>query len=158
MKKDLYMLTIENIKKLFSYSNGDLYWATAPCRRIVIGTIAGCKTPSGRRIIHLDKTIYYNDELIYILHTGIQPNRIIHIDGDLSNSKIENLKDVSDVDYYLNHIPANNKSGFRGVYQHKNGKWIAQSGHKHNVVHLGCFDTPEQAFEAYKKKIIELYS
>lgn len=46
-----------------------------------------------------------------------------------------------------------NKSGFRGVcWNKKTKKWQAQFKHKH----LGYFDTPEEASNAYQSKLAEL--
>lgn len=44
-------------------------------------------------------------------------------------------------------IRADNTSGFPGVRQLPHGKWRARFSTKH----LGCFDTPEEAHEAYLK-------
>lgn len=42
----------------------------------------------------------------------------------------------------------NNPSGYRGVTPRGNGKWRARVGHHGQVVHIGDFDSPEEANEA----------
>jgi hypothetical protein len=46
-------------------------------------------------------------------------------------------------------IAKNNKSGYRGVSLYKpNGRWIARLMVERKAIHLGYFDTPEEANEA----------
>lgn len=52
----------------------------------------------------------------------------------------------------------NNTSGFRGVHWVKQiGKWQAEIIVNKQRYHLGTFDTPEEGYEAYKAKRIELF-
>lgn len=45
---------------------------------------------------------------------------------------------------------ANNTSGFRGVSFHKRtGKWQAYISVNRKQFHIGLYDTPEEAHEAY---------
>lgn len=51
-----------------------------------------------------------------------------------------------------------NRSGIRGVYQHKNGRWIASVGHYGVKVHAGSFATIEEAAAAVIAKRNELFT
>lgn len=52
----------------------------------------------------------------------------------------------------------NNTSGYKGVIWHKrNKKWYARIGYKGKSISLGLHDTPEQAYEAYKRAALELF-
>lgn len=60
------------------------------------------------------------------------------------------------------HLSEKTKSGVNGVYQRENGKWIARLGFKGKIIHLGTFETQEEAIEArlmgeekYYKPMIE---
>ena len=54
--------------------------------------------------------------------------------------------------------PANNTSGFRGVYWHpKAGKWMGMVGHKGKSTYVGLFPSKEECAEAVRKKRIELH-
>lgn len=62
-------------------------------------------------------------------------------------------------------ISEKTKSGIKGVYQRKNGKWIARIGFKGKIIHLGTFEDMEDAIEArrqgeetYYKPIIEQFN
>lgn len=48
-------------------------------------------------------------------------------------------------------------SGYMGVYIRKSGRWIAHLGHKGKVIHVGTFDTAEEASAARAAKRAELY-
>jgi len=57
-----------------------------------------------------------------------------------------------------------NTSGFRGVHQHEDGKWIARIGFQNKRMYLGIFKTFEEAVKArleaedvYYKPILEKY-
>jgi hypothetical protein len=60
-----------------------------------------------------------------------------------------------------NHGYRTNTSGFTGVYLDKNVKtkhrWRAVIGYKGKHISCGYYDTPDEAFEAFKKKSKELY-
>jgi hypothetical protein len=50
-------------------------------------------------------------------------------------------------------LNSNNSSGFKGVnYNIRINKWIARIQIDGKRFHLGCFDTPEEAYEVYDKK------
>jgi hypothetical protein len=42
-------------------------------------------------------------------------------------------------------------SGFKGVYQTKSRKWVAKIKHGDKLLHLGTFDTPEEAAKIYNE-------
>jgi len=50
-----------------------------------------------------------------------------------------------------------NKSGYPGVFQKKNGKWRAKIGFKGVIYHIGTFDTFEAAVAARKDAEKELW-
>ncbi len=48
-----------------------------------------------------------------------------------------------------------NTSGFTGVQRSRDGKkWIAKIVQAGEDIHLGTFDTPEQASDSYQKRLI----
>ena len=49
------------------------------------------------------------------------------------------------------------KSGYKNVRITKEGRYRAYISINKKQIHLGNFDTGEQAFEAYKKKALEVY-
>jgi hypothetical protein len=75
--------------------------------------------------------------------------------------------EISDVDFeiarekIISHNPGmrrDNKSGYRGVYSDsKRNKWAADIRTNGRTIHLGRFDSKEEAARAYNKKALELF-
>lgn len=73
-----------------------------------------------------------------------------HINRDPFDCRRENLRDGSGGINAHNTPRARTKSPYRGVWrQHKIGRWGAGLQHLGVQYHLGTFDTPEQARDAY---------
>jgi len=57
-----------------------------------------------------------------------------------------------------NNVPANNTSGYRGVYYNtRRQKWVAQIYFKGRQIVLGAFDDPEKASDAYQRAKADLH-
>ncbi len=55
-------------------------------------------------------------------------------------------------------IYRNNSSGFKGVsHNKKNGLWLAQIGHRGEIVRIGQFADAKSAAAAYDKEAIALF-
>lgn len=109
--------------------------------------------PSGHRNVMVDGKTYSEHRLIWFFVMGEWPKGDIdHINGDPADNRIGNLRDVSTQTNMQNERKArkNNKSGYLGVHwKEKVQKWgacISVSRKKH---HLGYFDSPEAAHQAY---------
>lgn len=89
--------------------------------------------------------------LAWFLHYGeIPKNQIDHIDGDRTNNKIENLRDVC---HQQNQWNRKNAKGYN--WNKKLQKHQAQIRINRKPIHLGVFDKEEDAQNAYleaKKK------
>lgn len=90
--------------------------------------------------------------VVWAMANGSWPEHTIdHIDGDRSNNRPSNLRDVIHADNIQNQnkpLP-NSKSKIRGVHQVPSGKWVAQLRAYNKRFHLGTFDTIEEAEIAY---------
>jgi len=85
--------------------------------------------------------------------------QIDHIDGNRLNNCKENLR-LSNVQTNQRNRgkQKNNKSGFKGVYWHKEtNKFRAQIVINKTPIHLGLFSTAQQASEAYETKAREVF-
>ena len=84
------------------------------------------------------------------MHGEWPRHEIDHINGDPSDNRICNLRDVTHKVNGLNQkIPAHNKSGIIGVSWHNSTKkWAATITVSKKQLHLGVFDTIEQARDA----------
>lgn len=90
--------------------------------------------------------------IVWLFHFGAINGEIDHIDGDPSNSKVENLRDVTRQSNMQNKRTYNrNTSGFRGVYWAKQmQKWRAAISSSGKERHLGFFAEFDDAVAARK--------
>lgn len=74
-----------------------------------------------------------------------------HIDGNPANNRKSNLRVCTQADNLGNQSkPKNNTSGYKGVsFEKNNKKWRVYISRHRKRVHLGYFDTPEEAYLAY---------
>lgn len=77
--------------------------------------------------------------------------QIDHLNNDRSDDRIENLRLTTPEDNHRCSLRyRNNTSGYPGVSWHKpSRKWACKIGHKGRRKHLGLFDDPVTAYEAY---------
>lgn len=113
MKKQLPK---EYLHELFEYRDGILFWKVAKAKRTKIGDKAGAHKEKGYFHVGIDGTNYLIHRLIFCMHYGFMPDFVDHIDGNPSNNKIENLREVTKSQNNCNSkVQKNNKSGTRGV-------------------------------------------
>jgi len=90
-------------------------------------------------------------QVAWIHMKGTLPNNLIdHIDGDTTNNKWSNLREVTEVENSRNQkINRKNKSGHMGVRITTAGNYTAYiTGHNLKRIHLGTFSTYEKAVNA----------
>lgn len=82
-----------------------------------------------------------------------------HINGDGLDNRRCNLRISSIQENSRNQkINKRNKSGYKGVFWDKTyKKWKAQIRTKDKSKHLGYFDNPKEAYEAYKRAAIKYH-
>ena len=92
---------------------------------------------------------HYSHRVIWAMVWGSWPlHQIDHIDGNKSNNRIENLRDVTpSVNRHNSKKNINNTSGFTGVIKDKK-KWRATITIYRKKTHLGCFNNIEDAATA----------
>ena len=90
---------------------------------------------------------------------GIEAAHTDHIDGDGLNNVRENLRGCTAAENQRNRgKQRNNTSGEKGVSWHKRDrKWHARIMLNGKSKHLGCFNNPQAAKEAYAKAARELH-
>jgi len=147
------MITANRVRELFDYNptTGLLTWKEKR-NGMRSSRVAGTKMQQGYVRLRVDGIDYLAHRLIWLYVNGHFPSDFIdHINGDVSDNRIANLREATDAQNKRNRAKlANNKSGYKGVYFHKrSGKWrakIASGGFQQTI---GSFPTPQEAHAAY---------
>jgi excinuclease UvrABC ATPase subunit len=137
-------LPLQRISELFRYDEetGSLYWKINRGRRGKINTVAGNLNPSGYVHVRIDGILYKAHRVIYALaYLKSHILEIDHIDGDRSNNRLGNLREVS------RSVNTQNTKA-RGTWKWQ-GRWKAQIMANYKKISLGSFDTEEEAHQAY---------
>lgn len=117
------------------------------------GPRAGCARKDGYRSISVLGRLYQEHRLIWLMAKGCWPaGDIDHINGNRSDNKIENLRDIPHLGNTQNRRSAqvsNRSTGLLGVTQRRPGKWSARIKVHGKNLHLGDFNSPIAAHEAY---------
>jgi hypothetical protein len=147
-------LTQERLKEVVNYDakTGVFTWNKRLSNRIIIGSEAG-NSANGYIQISIDNKSYQAHRLAWLWTYGEMPKLFIdHIDGNRSNNRIENLRQVSSIGNQQNTHSAqkNSKVGLLGVSHHgKTGKFRSRIMANRKVNELGFFNTKEEAHQAY---------
>tara|TARA_R110000868_G_C10516848_1_gene732701 strand:- start:67 stop:558 length:492 start_codon:yes stop_codon:yes gene_type:complete len=150
------MINQNILKQNLSYNpeTGEFMWLVnrGPARKFAH---AGSKHKSGYLHIYLFGKHYLCHRLAWLYVYGDWPLQYLdHINGNKKDNTIKNLRDVDSALNQQNqkNPPITNKSGFVGAHWDKRkNKWISQISVYGKKIHLGNFDSKENAATAYKK-------
>ena len=145
--------TFDEVAQVLRYDceTGNLYRPERSGAKVLGGDIAGTKTSYGYIRVRIKNRDYMAHRLAWLLQYGTWPKgQIDHINGNRSDNRISNLRDVDRVINIQNQVKAQagSKSGLLGVSPH-NGRWLAQISIGGRKKYIGMFDTPELAHAAY---------
>jgi hypothetical protein len=109
----------------------------------------------------LDGRRYGEHQLVWLAETGDFPShRIDHINGVRDDNRRINLRPATAKQNNENTpVRKDNTSGYRGVsWRVRSRKWVAQIQHNKRKIHLGYFDTLEEARRAYTQTATQLFT
>jgi hypothetical protein len=143
--------TKEYLDRILDYNphTGQLTWRVLwPNRR------AGTINTDGYIKVVIERLDFKAHRLCWIMYYGSAPQRGAHIDHMNRNKKdnrISNLRVCGAKENQQNaNTPKNNTSGYKGVAKvRKSPKFRAYICVNRKQIHLGMFDTPEEAHSAY---------
>ena len=162
MNEELYEYMATQVD--YDPNTGLFYWNSPRANnKIQAGDTAGSLHPTGYvklsftyeckvRSIHAHRLAYY-------MTYGNLPRVIDHINGNGSDNRIENLREVTQSENRMNaRVRSDNASKVTGVYYRKDcDKWRAEITKDGNRSHLGFFKTKEEAVRARKDAEKELF-
>lgn len=147
-------LSYERARERLSYDadSGELFWLPRPGKGgLRTRKRAGSIKKDGYRWVTVDRAEYAAHRVCWLLHIGRWPDLYIdHINGEKSDNRIANLREVTASENLqnLHRANANNKAGYLGVCRHE-GKFAATIKLHGKQRWLGRFDTALEAHKAY---------
>lgn len=156
-------LSVEELRKLLSYDpeTGVLTWKPRPVEMFRPGKQSAAhnaatwnaryagkpaftyKDSGGYLVGNIFNQLYRANRVAYAIFHGRWPSdQADHINGDTSDNRVGNLRDVTNAENGKNQrTPKNNTSGRVGVSWHKRDqKWLANIRVDGRRVYLGLFD------------------
>ena len=147
-------LTGETLQGLLAYDpeTGEFRWRVSR-GGVEAGAVAGCVDREGYVVIRINGMQFKAHRLTWLYTHGVWPDhQIDHLNGNRSDNRFANLRDVSGSMNSQNQVRAqkNSTSGFLGVSLHKASKrWKAQIMANGQSQHIGYFKSAEEAHAAY---------
>ena len=143
-------LTQERLKEVLHYSpeTGVFTRRVSTSSRAQAGDVPGCINGCGYWQAMIDSNLYLSHRLAWLYIYGCFPeNEIDHINGDRSDNRIENIRDVTRAENNKNlTISTTNSSGVIGVCWDKaTQKWHSQIQYNGKRVNLGLYEDLELA-------------
>lgn len=146
------MITQERLKEVLDYDpyTGVFTWRKARAG-IAVGSVAGFVKRNGYIYIGIDKKYHRAHRLAWLyVHGNFPEADIDHINRVRNDNRITNLRAATRSENLQNRPKqSNNTSGVPGVCWHKRRqKWCAYIKHLGREVHIGYYNTLEEAATA----------
>lgn len=147
------LISLERLKEVLLYDpdTGVFTWKVSTALRVKAGDTAGCMKSGGYVQFNVDRRQYRAHRLAWFYMTGEWPQQDMdHINGIRHDNRFANLRpSTRSQNQHNQRAPrSNNKSGFLGVYR-SNNRFRALINVEGKKIHLGYFDDPESAHDAY---------
>lgn len=146
---------MENIKDFLSYDpdTGVFVWIKSKSSKAKAGSIAGSMDRDKYILISFNSKRYPAHRLAwYFVYNTWPTNMIDHINGNPSDNRISNLRDVSCAENLQNmrKPTKRNKTGYLGVSLFKRiNKFQARICVNYKEIHLGYYDSADEAYKVY---------
>ena len=155
------MLTQQKLKELlYYYPETGVFTRLQDRRAVKKGSVAGSYNTKGYLKIRIDSKAYLAHRLALLYMTGeFPPDQVDHINRIKDDNRFANLRLVSNLENCHNQsIHKHNTSGITGVCWHKRKKkWTAYIWVNNKRIHLGYYDTIEEAKEERDNAKVRLH-
>ena len=113
----------------------------------------GCVNNNGYKVGVIFGKIYLTHRVIWLWYTGEWPKQQIdHRNGETTNNRISNLRDVSaSINHRNSKRYSSNKSGACGVHKRKDGYWSMSYYDNSGKYRSSSFKSKRKAIEERKK-------
>ena len=147
------MLTQARLKEVFDYDPvKGTFTRRLKQTGVKQGRVSGSRSNEGYLVTSVDSKLYRCHRLAWLYVTGAWPQGTIdHINGDRSDNRFHNLRDVTHQRNIENQRKAqrsNKSTGVLGTWKNGNS-FAARIAHNNSKIHLGTFKTLEEARAAY---------
>lgn len=155
------LITVEQLKELLHYNpdTGIFTWIVGRGGKARIGSVAGTVEYGYIKILVFGRK-YRAHRLAWLYMTGAWPKvQIDHKDLNKSNNRWSNLREADQKENGRNtRKKRNNKSGFKGVYWHKQKqKWRAAITVNYKKIFLGNYEKISAAKAAYEAAALKYH-
>lgn len=148
-------LSAARLRELLNYepATGVFTWKVSKGTRARPGDITGTLHPTTfYLVIGIDGKLFQAHRLAWLYVHGKWPDADIdHRNGDRTDNRIANLRDVSRRINTENRRKSQGKSALMGVHWNPRIGWFSRIKSKGKVFYLGCHPTEQAAHEAYVK-------
>lgn len=136
------------VRDLFDYADGHLYWRHDRGQRATRGSEAGSRRPDGSYVVAFARQMYRRSRLVLAWHHGTWPQGLVkHRNDNNADDRIENLQDVS---VHALRLAIKNSGHLPGA-RLSNGRWTASISVDGSAVYLGTFPTELEAHQAFQR-------
>lgn len=150
----------ELLHQLLAYDprEGLLHWKVSR-GKVKAGDIAGGVNSNGYLLIKIEGTNYRAHRIAFFMFYGEEPPVVDHIDGNILNNRIANLRAATIKQNQHNRKSRKGSSSkYVGVRWKKQClKWNAEISVNNRKKHIGYFESEIQAARAYDREAISLY-
>lgn len=153
------MITVQRLREVLGYDpeTGLFRWKLKISKKVVVGEIAGTEIPGRHRYISIDSKRYKAHRLAWLYMTGEWPPRDLdHENTHKGDNRWENLRKASRSQNMANAGHRNNATRLKGAYPCRK-RFAAKITKDWKQIHIGVFDTAEEAHAAYIAKAEELF-
>ena len=148
------MITQSQLKELIHYCpDTGVFTRISSPYKAKLGVIKTCSNGNGYFQITLLGKAYLAHRLAWLyMHGKFPEEQLDHINGNKIYNRLLNLREATHAENMQNvGAQRNNKSGFKGVsYYKRYSKWRARIRADGKLTHLGHYNTPELASQAYE--------
>jgi hypothetical protein len=152
---------VEYIRGLLDYDpeTGEIRWKDKTQGRRP-GSMAGTVARNGYIAIAIAGRKFLAHRLAWYMATGEDPAamQIDHINGDKADNRFSNLRLATHAENIRNSPGWRKRDGYKGAHLvQSTGRWRARIYADGVELHLGTYDTPEEAHAVYKLAASELH-